>query len=251
MAEVIIDSKPISELIDDFRKMTEKNSVTPESVGYILQRIADLLSTAGSAQSAVILQKWYDNIRFSAPYIAAIAQNTWDRNHVFLDQAVINITTGVVQTQVNAIQIQQATTERAGAMRAQQVTDLNNCRRSVASLETAVTQLQNAEFKETITTISNTQGNSYIRGKAYRHGSLCTVVGELFMEAGTPTMSVSLPYNAASKPEIMIYDEENMQWVKIRISSNGNEPCVFASIPEDFLQDAELYTAFSLTYPVA
>ncbi len=251
MAEVNIDTKPISELIDDFRKQTEKNSITPEAVGYIFQRLADLLSTASSSQSAVIMQKWYDNIRFADPYIAKITQNTSDRNHVFLDQSVVNTTTGEKQTVIDAIQIQQATTERAGAMRAQQVTDLNNCRRGVASLETAVTQLQNAGFKETISSISNNVGESYIKGKTYRHGSLCTVVGELHLEAGTNTISAILPYNAAYRPEILIYDEESMQWVKIRISTNGKDPCVFASIPEDFLQDYELYSTFSLTYPIA
>lgn len=251
MADVNIDTKPISELIDDFRKMTEKNSITPESVGYIFQRIADLLSTAGSAQSAVILQKWYDNIRFSAPYIATIAQNTSDRNHVYLDQAVINIITGAGQAQVNAIQIQQATTERAGAMRAQQVTDLNNARRSVASLEVAVNQLQNAGFKETISSISNTVGESYIKGKTYRHGSLCTVVAELHLEAGINNILVALPYKAVYNPEITIFHADSMQWVHIKVINYNTGSSVMANIPEDYLHDDYVDITFSITYPIA
>ena len=37
-----IDTKSLSDIISDFRALTAKDSITPESLGYILQRIADL-----------------------------------------------------------------------------------------------------------------------------------------------------------------------------------------------------------------
>ena len=46
-----IDTKSLSQLIAEFRKLQTKDSITPESLGYILQRIADLLATAGTTRS--------------------------------------------------------------------------------------------------------------------------------------------------------------------------------------------------------
>ncbi len=45
-------------------------------------------------------------------------------------------------TNENATIINQATTERAGAMRAQQVTDLNNARRAVADIQKILETVQ-------------------------------------------------------------------------------------------------------------
>ena len=46
-----IDTKSLSQLIAEFRKLQAKDSITtPESLGYILQRIADLLATAGTSE---------------------------------------------------------------------------------------------------------------------------------------------------------------------------------------------------------
>lgn len=39
-----IDTKSITQLISEFRKLQTKDSITPESLGYILQRLADLLA---------------------------------------------------------------------------------------------------------------------------------------------------------------------------------------------------------------
>ena len=47
-----IDTKSLSQLIAEFRKLQAKDSITPESLGYILQRIADLLATAGTSERA-------------------------------------------------------------------------------------------------------------------------------------------------------------------------------------------------------
>lgn len=38
-----IDTKSVSQLIAEFRKLHAKDTITPESLGYILQRLADLL----------------------------------------------------------------------------------------------------------------------------------------------------------------------------------------------------------------
>ena len=45
-----IDTKSLSQLIAEFRKLQAKDSITTESVGYILKRIADLLDTAVTSE---------------------------------------------------------------------------------------------------------------------------------------------------------------------------------------------------------
>ena len=55
----------------------------------------------------------------------ALEQNLSDRNNVYLDINIASLDSGVKQSRQGAICIKQATSERAGAMRAQQVLDLN------------------------------------------------------------------------------------------------------------------------------
>ena len=55
-----IDTKSLSQLIAKFSKLQTKDSITPESLGYILQRIADLLATAGTSETQAILGNWYN-----------------------------------------------------------------------------------------------------------------------------------------------------------------------------------------------
>ena len=138
-----IDTKSISQLISEFRKLQTKDSITPESLGYILQRLADLLATAGTSETQTIIANWYNalnNTDHSA--INKLQQGPADRNFVRLSNTFINLLTGEKYTNENATIINQATTERAGAMRAQQVVDLNNARRAVAEIEKVLEQVQ-------------------------------------------------------------------------------------------------------------
>ncbi len=57
-----IDVKSITQLISEFRKLQTKDSITPESLGYILQRIADLLASAGTSETQAILGNWYNTL---------------------------------------------------------------------------------------------------------------------------------------------------------------------------------------------
>ena len=55
-----IATKSLSQLIAEFRKLQTKNSITTESLDYILQRIADILATAGTSETQAILGNWYN-----------------------------------------------------------------------------------------------------------------------------------------------------------------------------------------------
>lgn len=130
----MIDVTTLTNLITQFRNTTASNSVSPETVGSILQKIVDILATAGTQANLDIINKWHEALKTAAPALTALSQGNADRNHVYLAARSVNLYTGA-QSDLTPIQIQQATTERAGAMRAQQVTDLNAARRDVADIK--------------------------------------------------------------------------------------------------------------------
>lgn len=136
-----IDVKSITQLITEFRALQAKDAITPESLGYILQRLADLIATAGTSETVTEIKKLLDGFKLAGSAVVSISQSTPDRNHIYVHQEKLNLQNGV-KYDSNGIFIQQATTERAGAMRAQQVIDLNNTRRAVADIEKILQQVQ-------------------------------------------------------------------------------------------------------------
>ncbi len=137
-----IDTKSLSDIISDFRALTAKDSITPESLGYILQRIADLLATAGTSETVAKIQTLLDGLKNAGQAIVSLEQGTADRNNILANLNVVNLSSGETTLTTDKIFIKQATTERAGAMRAQQVTDLNEARNNVRTLLTDVATLK-------------------------------------------------------------------------------------------------------------
>ena len=129
-----IDTKSLTQIITEFRVLQSKDAVSPESLGYILQRIVDLLSTAGTSETVNNIQKLLDGFKAAGQAITALSQGQSDRNHIYANKSTVNLATGAVASS-SGIFIQQATTERAGAMRAQQVIDLNATKKAVAEVE--------------------------------------------------------------------------------------------------------------------
>jgi len=138
-----IDTKSISQLITEFRKLQTKDSITPESLGYILQRLADLLATAGTSETIDAIQKLLDGFKTAATAVTSIAQGKSDRNHVYAKIGAVSLINGSTSSS-EPLFIQQATTERAGAMRAQQVTDLNAARKGVTELQSKAAEIEAA-----------------------------------------------------------------------------------------------------------
>lgn len=136
-----IDTKSLTQIITEFRALQSKDAVSPESLGHILQRIVDLLSTAGTSETVASIQKLLDGFKAAGQAITALSQGQSDRNHIYANKSTVNLATGAVDS-TSGIFIQQATTERAGAMRAQQVIDLNATRKAVAEIEKILETVQ-------------------------------------------------------------------------------------------------------------
>lgn len=136
-----IDTKSLTQIITEFRALQSKDAVSPDSLGYILQRIADLLATAGTSETIANIQKLLDGFKAAGQAITALSQGQADRNHIYANKSTVNLATGAVSSSSD-IFIQQATTERAGAMRAQQVIDLNNARKAISDIEKLLVDIQ-------------------------------------------------------------------------------------------------------------
>lgn len=137
----MIDTTALTALITAFRAEVTQNSISPEKVGGILQQIADLLATATPDSDMSEFTVFRQRLMSISTMFTSLAQGTSDRNHIYLTSTTYNVATGTKHTNTDAIRIQQATTERAGAMRAQQVIDLNAAKKNITDLQDEVANL--------------------------------------------------------------------------------------------------------------
>ena len=137
----MIDISNLTSLITAFRQETEQGSISPETLGALLQAIANQLQSATTDQEQTKLSNIYDNLLRMGNCLTNLAQGDTDRNNVLGDYTFYNVVSGIPSAQRGQVLIKQATTERAGAMRAQQVIDLNAAKKGVSMLEDAVAQI--------------------------------------------------------------------------------------------------------------
>ena len=137
----MIDTTSLTALISAFRAEVTQNSISPEKVGSILQQIADLLATATPDSDMSEFTVLRQRLMSISTMFTSLAQGTSDRNHIYLTSNTYNVATGTKHTNTDAIRIQQATTERAGAMRAQQVIDLNAAKKNITDLQDEIANL--------------------------------------------------------------------------------------------------------------
>ena len=133
-----INTSTITQLISDFRAMSQKDSISPESLGVLLQRLADLISSAAADGDFTAISNALNSVPTA---LVSISQGSADRNDILMDVTTSNLVKGLQASAKDVVFIRQATTERAGAMRAQQVSDLNNTRTGLAALQKSHTEL--------------------------------------------------------------------------------------------------------------
>ena len=155
-----LDTTSLNKLITDFRALSQKDSISPESLGSLLQRITDLLKTCSSDTEAKPLFALLNAIKAVPTALVSIAQGNDDRNNVLMTYFTSNLLNGTSVKSENATFIRQATTERAGAMRAQHVADLNAATSGVQSLHTSVDSLSGSvsEMSSSVNNLSKEVG---------------------------------------------------------------------------------------------
>lgn len=386
----MIDITNLTSLITAFRNETEQGSISPETLGALLQAIAEEIQNATSEQDQVKLTALYDNIKTMGTCLQSITQGDADRNNILANIVQFNPILGAATISSGGVFIKQATTERAGAMRAQHVDDLYTAKKNISALQSSVEDLQssitsleeinttheelisdlcedtstvqnyvqrlppyrgvitidstsitspstnyfkysmadgyyeiyragnlighavsylynnyrifnvvglcfinsttfvyqdtlehilvrvtssgqiytsgttestdlqnqiyvlqkNSLTEETTTfSYSDDNGNS-ISGTCYKQGSLCTIIGKAYIEMEQTEVNTLLPFNAVAPclPELDIYYEDTMQWVKVSLYNDTSGTHISARIPEDFMNGGEVFVKFSLSY---
>ena len=133
-----LDTSSISKLITEFRALQAKDSITPESLGYILQKITDLFSD--SDYNIPELGNIIRGIKSAGQILADLTQGQNDPNNVYMKKKTVNPSNGAV-AESSVIFLPYATSQRAGAMRAQQVADLMTLKTTVQDLVDKVNSL--------------------------------------------------------------------------------------------------------------
>jgi hypothetical protein len=80
----MIDIQQLTSLISAFRVETEKESISPETVGSILQAIADLLATATSETEYNVFRFWKETLQQYGFLYDIQQRNIQDHSNVIL-----------------------------------------------------------------------------------------------------------------------------------------------------------------------
>lgn len=78
-----MDTTALSQLISALRAETQEESISPESLGTLLQKIVDLLSNAGDQATVDVLNTWKNAVQ-SKVVVTDVAQSADDRNNINL-----------------------------------------------------------------------------------------------------------------------------------------------------------------------
>ena len=127
-----MDISTLTNLITAFRAETQSNSITPDSLGQLLQKIVYELGEAAEDATVQQLKDWKNLFQNLGSLLTKISLGTDDRNNIILHVECVNPVT--LREESSSVTLRQATTERAGIMRAQQVSDLNSVRNKMQHL---------------------------------------------------------------------------------------------------------------------
>ena len=113
----MIDIQQLTSLISAFRVETEKESISPETVGSILQAIADLLATATSETEYNIIRFWKETLQQYRFLYDIQQRNVDDHSNVILQLMARSMVDGATSSLTLAIG--PATRTRAGVLTAE------------------------------------------------------------------------------------------------------------------------------------
>lgn len=191
----MIDTTQLTQLISAFRVETEKESISPETVGALLQNITDLLANATSTAEQQIFENW-KAILSQLNLVESVQQGADNVEHVNIAMALRDLANGGRTGQV--VQIAPATAQRAGVMTAQQANLLDLLHDAVSALELAAVHVanKNAEQDERLDIIQG--GHSVIT--AIQQGS--DHVSKVYFNIRKQNLATGEEYNKQNNKEI-------------------------------------------------
>jgi hypothetical protein len=119
-----IDTKSLTQLISEFRLLTEKDSITPEALGAILQRATDLIGESASDTFQTKVETLLGSLAAAGNALTGISTGTNSADTVNISIAKASFADGTVSEDTLAL-IPAASPDTAGAMTAKNVSDLN------------------------------------------------------------------------------------------------------------------------------
>lgn len=138
-----LDISSISSLISEFRALHSKDSVSPESLGYIMQRILDAVAEASDPEN----QNELAEIRALLDKLGKAGTVIKDLNvspgvsDIQFSPVRVNLASGTTTYAVREVFIPHASQNTAGVMSAKDVTDLAALKAGLAELRTMVNDL--------------------------------------------------------------------------------------------------------------
>ena len=138
----MIDTNQLTSLISAFRVETEKESISPETVGAILQQITDLLATASTEAERKVLDNWKAMLS-PMVFVYDLEHNTnmrGDLEHMFLTMRGERFGDGTKYN--SSVVLYPATDVQAGVMSAAHVQTLMALQRAVSNLRSDLTNLE-------------------------------------------------------------------------------------------------------------
>ena len=137
----MIDTNQLSALISAFRVETEKESISPETVGKLLQDILDLLATASSDTERKVLDDWKAMLsQYTVVYDVAHATGMADMEHMFLTLKGRSLRNGATFT--SSVPLYGANSLQAGVMTAAHVQTLMALQSSLPQVRSDVSSLK-------------------------------------------------------------------------------------------------------------
>ena len=141
----MIDTTQLTQLISAFRVETEKESISPETVGSLLQNITDLLANASSSTEQQIFENW-KAILSQLNLVEDIGIGVEGVESVNIAMSLRDLANGG-RTGAN-FAVVPATAQRAGVMTAQQAQLLDLLHDAVSALELAAVNMANKNAEQ-------------------------------------------------------------------------------------------------------
>ena len=141
----MIDTTQLTQLISAFRVETEKESISPETVGSLLQNITDLLANASSTTEQQIFENW-KAILSQLNLVEDIGISVEGVESVNIAISLRDLANGGHSARL--FNIPSATPLRAGVMTAQQANTLMTLDAAVGALELAVVNIGNKNAEQ-------------------------------------------------------------------------------------------------------
>lgn len=145
----MVDTTSLTSLIKVFRAETSKDSINPERLGSLLQKIADTLATAASISDIGASTELVARLNKVGQVLTALSVGSDDTKKIKLSYNTVSIQTGVAASFPDAISIPSANSNKAGAMTAAHVRKLNELATNLTSLTQSFASLGQALANET------------------------------------------------------------------------------------------------------